>query len=78
VSSALKEGGWYEPERRPFWPHVTFARVVRGARDVLPIAEQPPPPPEPFTAAAVTLYRSHLSPRGSSYEPLARVRLRRG
>jgi 2'-5' RNA ligase len=84
VSLALSDGGFHEPERRPFWPHVTFARVARGtggtgsgARLPVPAVELAPPP-EPFSASAVTLYRSHLSPRGSSYEPLARVRLRRG
>jgi 2'-5' RNA ligase len=84
VSLALSDGGFHEPERRPFWPHVTFARVARGAGGTGSGARVPvppvelPPPPEPFSASAVTLYRSHLSPRGSSYEALARVRLRRG
>lgn len=75
LSETLSAGGWYEPERRAFWPHVTFARVKRG--EFAPPVELPPPP-DPFSAAAVTLFRSHLSPRGSSYEALARVRLRRG
>jgi 2'-5' RNA ligase len=35
------------------------------------------PPDQPFTASAVTLYRSHLSPRGSRYEALARAVLGR-
>jgi 2'-5' RNA ligase len=73
AAEALEVGGFFTPERRRFWPHVTFARVKRGAREVAPIVL--PPPPEPFTASTVTLYRSHLSPRGSSYEPLASVRL---
>jgi RNA 2',3'-cyclic 3'-phosphodiesterase len=75
ISDALAAGGWYEPERRAFWPHVTLARVRKGARAA---AIDEPPPAEPFTASVVTLYRSHLSPRGASYEPLAQVRLRRG
>ena len=34
VSDALEGGGWYRPEKRPFWPHVTLARVKRGERRV--------------------------------------------
>ena len=26
---ALEEAGLYEPEKRPFWPHVTLARSKR-------------------------------------------------
>ena len=77
LSDALSAGGWYEPERRAFWPHVTFARVKRGSAARVPPVDLPPPA-DPFTASQVTLFRSHLSPRGSSYEALARVRLRRG
>jgi 2'-5' RNA ligase len=76
VSQALAKGGWYEPEKRPFWPHITFARVSKGAPHVAPIHQTPPQ--EPFTAATVTLYRSHLSPRGAHYEALAQARLLKG
>lgn len=72
VSDALAAAGFYEPERRPFWPHVTLARVRRGERAAA-IAAQPPG--EEFVAAEVTLYRSRLSPRGARYEPLATARL---
>ena len=72
VSDALEAGRFYTPEKRPFWPHVTFARVKRGARAEPLEAE---PPPEPFEAADVILYRSHLSPRGATYEALVRARL---
>ncbi|MEA2439505.1 MAG: 2,3-cyclic 3-phosphodiesterase [Thermoleophilaceae bacterium] len=74
VSSALAEAGLYEPERRPFWPHVTFARV-RG-RDGPRVEPLPTAPPDAvFTARQVTLYRSWLSPRGARYEPLERFSL---
>jgi 2'-5' RNA ligase len=73
VSDALAAGGYFKPERRPFWPHVTFARVRRGVRRVAPISL--PPPETVFTARQVTLYRSHLSPRGARYEALERVEL---
>jgi 2'-5' RNA ligase len=73
VSDALASGAYYKPERRPFWPHVTIARVRRGARRVEPLALEPPA--AEFTARHVTLYRSHLSPRGARYEALERVAL---
>jgi 2'-5' RNA ligase len=75
VSDELAAGGHYTPEKRPFWPHVTFARVRRGVRRVEPIALEPPA--LDFTARQVTLYRSHLSPRGARYEALRREELRR-
>ncbi len=74
VSRALEAGRWYRPEKRPFWPHVTLARVKRGERRV-PALEGPPPPDTPFDAAALTLYRSTLRPQGALYEPLARREL---
>jgi 2'-5' RNA ligase len=70
VSRALEP--WYEPERRPFWPHVTLARVRRGERLKRLDVEVPR---ERFEAGEVTLYRSRLSPKGASYEALERVAL---
>jgi len=73
ISDALEAGGWYRPEKRPFWPHVTLARVKRGERRVAPPPDEPPPPGEAFDAAVVTLYRSTLRPQGALYEPLRRT-----
>jgi RNA 2',3'-cyclic 3'-phosphodiesterase len=73
VSRALEAGRFYRPEKRPFWPHVTLARVKRGAR-AGPLPELPPPA-APVQAGELTLYRSTLRPQGALYEPLARVRL---
>jgi 2'-5' RNA ligase len=73
VSCALEEGGWYQPETRPFFAHVTVARVRKGARvsrDPLPA-----PPSLSMRAATVVLYRSRLSSTGARYEPLARFDL---
>jgi 2'-5' RNA ligase len=75
VSDALVAEGVYSPEKRPFWPHVTVARVRRGSREVAPVHELPSV--EPFDASEVVLYRSHLSPRGARYEALARAALAR-
>ena len=69
VSDALEAGRFYEPQKRPFWPHVTLARVTRNQRaEVLP---GQPPPLDPFRAPQVTLYRSTLRPQGAQYDPLA-------
>ncbi len=72
VAEPLAEGGWYEPEKRRFWPHLTVARL--RAR------ERPPrlavdPPACAFTASEVVLYRSRLGRGGADYEPLGRLRL---
>ena len=75
VSDALATGRWYEPEKRPFWPHITLARVKRRERRVAPLSDAPAPPSEPFSASELTLYRSTLRPQGALYEPLARVEL---
>jgi 2'-5' RNA ligase len=76
VSDSLEGLGLYEPEKRPFWPHVTLARVRKGRR--LRRLDPPPPPGEPWVATAVTLYRSRLSRAGAAYEPLEQVLLRPG
>lgn len=82
VGGALAEAGLWEPERRPFWPHLTIARVRsrsarRGAREragepALPPLPSEPPPQLAFEAAELVLYRSLLAPSGARYEPLAR------
>ena len=72
VSAALEELGVYQPEKRPFWPHVTFARVKRDRRAA---ALEVAPPVGAFEATEVTLYRSILRPQGAEYEALERVRL---
>jgi 2'-5' RNA ligase len=68
AAAALASEGLYEPERRPFWPHVTLARVKRGKRP--PRVDAPDPPPTSFSPSVVTLYRSVLQPQGARYEPL--------
>jgi RNA 2',3'-cyclic 3'-phosphodiesterase len=73
MSRALAAERYYRPEKRPFWPHVTLARVKRGAR-AQPLPDLPPPV-EPMVAADLTLYRSTLRPQGAVYDPLARRRL---
>jgi 2'-5' RNA ligase len=74
ASDALAAARFYKPEKRPFWPHVTFARVKRGVRRAGPV-EAPAPALDPFEAPEVTLYRSILRPQGAQYEPQERLRL---
>jgi RNA 2',3'-cyclic 3'-phosphodiesterase len=73
VSEALVGGAGYEPERRPWRPHVTVGRVPGRAR--VRAADLSPPPSEPFAGAALTLYRSHLRRGGAQYAPVARATL---
>jgi RNA 2',3'-cyclic 3'-phosphodiesterase len=74
ISSALAARRFYRPEKRPFWPHVTLARVKRDAR-AGPLEEPQATPPGPFEAGELTLYKSTLRPQGALYEPLARTSL---
>lgn len=82
VSERLEQTGFYKPEKRPFWPHVTVARVrsERGARN-RPRPVQTPPTRlpeallEPFGAVRVTLYRSDLRPQGAEYTRMAGIEL---
>ena len=76
LSAALSAGGWYTPEKRPFLPHATVARVPGRAR--VHAIELPELPALAFTGPAVTLYRSRLQRSGARYEPLASVALRSG
>jgi 2'-5' RNA ligase len=86
LSAGLEAEGFYTPEKRPFWSHVTVARVRpergekgpprRRRRGKPRVVERPPGPlPEalldPFFGVRVTLYRSHLRPAGAEYAPLA-------
>jgi 2'-5' RNA ligase len=68
VSDALEATGLYRPEKRPFWPHVTLARVKANQRAEPLVA--PAPPAAELQAAELTLYRSTLRREGALYEPL--------
>ena len=75
LSAALHEARLYEPEKRPFWAHVTLAR---GKRDrPLPRLDDPGELPaelrRSFAPPHATLYRSTLTPRGAVYHAMARM-----
>ena len=66
----------WAPDARPLRPHITVARVRRGAR---PLIDRPPPAPAfAFEAAAVLLERSVPGSASARYETLARLPLRTG
>lgn len=82
VSQGLAEAVFYEPGQRPFWPHVTVARVRpegRGRRRPALVSEPPGKLPAELSEARIcrrmTLYRSELQPSGARYVPLAQVQL---
>ena len=82
VEQGLAEAGFYKPEKRPFWPHVTVARVrpeARGSRRPAVVSEPPGPIPEelqePRISVRMRLYRSVLQSSGACYVPLAQVEL---
>ncbi len=90
LSDRLEAKRFYKPEKRPFWSHVTVARVKpqkrasserRGRRRGRPMLVEQGPAAlpdqllEPFGAARVTLYRSLLRTTGAEYVPLAALDL---
>lgn len=74
--AALASAIGFAPERRPFRPHVTVARVPRGTRIDPRIELDPPAPALGFGARALTLYRSDTSRGGARYERLSGAELR--
>jgi RNA 2',3'-cyclic 3'-phosphodiesterase len=82
LSEILISERLYEPEKRPFWPHVTIARVRaegRGSRRPMAVKKVPGELPAAARQACfcrrLTLYRSELQPSGARYVPLAQVKL---
>ena len=68
----------YPPEERPFSPHLTLGRArdprgVSGMAAALTAHEEGPGVRWPVTE--LVLFRSHLSPRGPTYEALAHAPL---
>jgi 2'-5' RNA ligase len=68
-----------DAEARPYAPHLTVARVKRGSGAAAPrirqVVQTAAAPGGRVTVAAVTLFRSHLAPSGSTYEAVMRVPL---
>jgi RNA 2',3'-cyclic 3'-phosphodiesterase len=66
-----------EPERRPFTPHLTLARLnpPRDIGEFAPDLVGRPVTSRTFSVDRLVLYRSHLSPRGATYESLQEAAL---
>jgi 2'-5' RNA ligase len=82
VEERLVEKGYYEPEKRPFWPHLTVARVKPEApKSRKPAQIMTPPHPLPehmfrfFRPTRLVLFKSHLRRTGAEYESLAELEL---
>ncbi len=82
VEARLVEAGFHEPEKRPFWPHLTVARVKPEApksRKPAQITTQPHPLPEHmfrfFRPTRLVVFRSHLRRTGAEYEAMAELEL---
>jgi 2'-5' RNA ligase len=63
----------FAPENRAFTPHLTLARLnpPRKVTEFAPDLVGAAVPSRPFVVDRLVLYRSHLSPHGARYEPLA-------
>lgn len=58
------------PEARIYRPHITLARLGRGRVAATGLLSPPEPPSAAWCCDRLVLYRSHLFPEGSHYEPL--------
>jgi 2'-5' RNA ligase len=82
LEGELERQHLYKPEKRPFWPHVTVARVRPERRGSKRPARMKKAPGrltdvllQPFLGVRITLYLSILKPQGAEYAPLAQVEL---
>ncbi|MFP5388814.1 MAG: RNA 2',3'-cyclic phosphodiesterase [Thermoleophilia bacterium] len=83
LEGKLVAAGLFKPEKRPFWPHLTVARVKsagRGSKRPMDVSKLPGKLPrsllEPkFKGIRTRLYRSELNPMGARYTSLAQVEL---
>jgi 2'-5' RNA ligase len=68
VDQAIARAG-LEPERRAYAPHITLARMGRGAGPVQPLIESAGGLTSPaFAVDSFRLYESRLTPEGAVYE----------
>jgi RNA 2',3'-cyclic 3'-phosphodiesterase len=82
VEERLVAARFYKPEKRPFWPHLTVARVkpeAPGSRKPALVRTPPHPLPEHmfrfFRPTRLVLFKSHLRRTGAEYEPMAELEL---
>lgn len=78
IVRACQSGG-LEPDHRRFAPHITLARFSHPAPEVPPwLGRHARLHSEPFMVSSFSLFRSHLTCAGASYEELARFPARKG
>jgi RNA 2',3'-cyclic 3'-phosphodiesterase len=65
----------FEAEKRAFTPHLTLARFKPPASIVGVLSEEPRVAEKSFDVDHLALYRSHLHPKGASYEVLGTIPL---
>jgi 2'-5' RNA ligase len=70
LAAQLVAAGVLEPQRRPYWPHLSVARV-RGRAGIEGLPALPGGRGHTFDAVRVALYRSHLGSQGARYDFLA-------
>lgn len=82
LSRALVDAGLFGPDERPFWPHISVARVRRGGlqgrsgRDLLEaVGPLPKRALAPHGAERLVLFRSDLGADRARYTPLAQIPL---
>jgi 2'-5' RNA ligase len=81
LASELAVEGLYAAEHRPFWPHLTVARVRNesGKRRPQRLGRRPEELPDelmqPFDAVRLALYRSNIRSDRSHYVSLAELNL---
>ncbi|MFN0094438.1 MAG: RNA 2',3'-cyclic phosphodiesterase [Dehalococcoidia bacterium] len=80
VNAALAVVG-FEPERRPFRPHLTLGRVrdeipTRQRAEIEVAVGKTPVPPVSWRTAQVSLMRSRMTMQGAMYDVLATFPLR--
>jgi 2'-5' RNA ligase len=73
LHARLERLGVYEPERRPWLPHVTVLRFRERPR-----LDPPPPEIAPFAPSGAAAFLSRLHPSGARYEILESCSLGNG
>jgi len=74
ICEAAAVSAGFEPEDRPFHPHLTVSRI-RPPQNLVELVDRVPPFPLTMVADRVTLYRSDLGPGGARYEVVDEVPL---
>ena len=74
ISDLAAQAAGFDPEDRPFHAHLTLSRI-RPPMNVVPLIDRIPRFPLSMQVNRLTLYRSHMSRDGATYEALDSVEL---